>query len=410
MACRVAAMSACLPFFQGPPAVLDLPVRSTPAGAASPDLLCCALSTAIGAVEALRLPSPSRAGSGGAACGGAASEELRRSLAQVHRALQAAAAAAAAAQPGVDAVAPCANASGCPKASAVSSSQLAEGRRLLAGLLEADVPARLVACIGALDFEARKDAMRLFTDLLRHALPLEAGEALVAYFASHPTIVQLLLEGCGRARVFAHCAEMLRDCARFPALVAALLEGGVAPRLIDLAGHPSFELSTEAFATLRELLLVHKEVAVRHVMSEFEAFFGLFHSSLLAAETDYVVKRQALRLLADVLLDRTFCEVMVQYVADERFLQIHMNALRDSSRSIQLGGFHIFKIFVANPSKPRKVHSILHRNKDGLLKMLSTFSAEAAQDGILHQDLMAVERVLRSLEAPSKRQSSGNGL
>jgi len=273
---------------------------------------------------------------------------------------------------------------------------------LMAALLDADAPAQLVACMGLLGFEARKDAMRFFTALLRSALPLGADELLVAYFRSHPRIARLLLEGSGRHEVFAHCAQMIRACTRYPQLVAALLEEGAAYRLIDLAQHQSFDISSEAFSSLRELLLVHREAAASYVVANFEEFFTHYHR-LLQRGMDYVARRQALRLLGDMLLDRAYMEVMLAYVSNEQFLQIHMNLMRDSSKIIQLDAFHVFKIFVANPQKPHRVVMILYKNKERLLKLLNLLDSGKDSKTSASEDLRIVMGVLTALTTPPRR-------
>mmetsp|Transcript_30326 Transcript_30326/g.76691 ORF Transcript_30326/g.76691 Transcript_30326/m.76691 type:complete len:85 (+) Transcript_30326:1-255(+) len=77
-----------------------------------------------------------------------------------------------------------------------------------------------------------------------------------------------------------------------------------------------------------------------------------------------------------------------------------MNAMRESSRAIHLGSFHIFKVFVANPRKPHSVHSILYRNRQRLVKLLRALSADCRGDGILAEDFNSVVGMLEALEAP----------
>ncbi|XP_022874713.1 putative MO25-like protein At4g17270 isoform X2 [Olea europaea var. sylvestris] len=45
------------------------------------------------------------------------------------------------------------------------------------------------------------------------------------------------------------------------------------------------------------------------------------------------------------------------YIAEVLQLKVMMRLLKDSSKNIQISAFHIFKVFVANPSKPRKIKS-----------------------------------------------------
>jgi len=266
----------------------------------------------------------------------------------------------------------------------------AEKSELLAGLLAADLPARMLAVLPKLDFEARKDVMRLFN------LILQLGTTPVFdYVRSHGQILQLLLDGCADAEVALHSNMMLRSCTRHVELVVCLLEADFATGLLKLTQHQTFDISSDAFSSLRELLLTHKAAAAAHLEKHFREFFAMYNEHLQAE--DYVTKRQALRLLGEILLDRRFMRVMLSYVSDEQFLQIHMNLLRDSSKAIQADAFHVFKIFAANPNKPPRVHQILLKNRERLVKLLDSMGKEG--DESFAQDRKAVVQALRALEA-----------
>jgi calcium binding protein 39 len=107
-----------------------------------------------------------------------------------------------------------------------------------------------------------------------------------------------------------------------------------------------------------------------------------------------VTKRQSLKLLGEILLDRANFNVMTKYIANEANLKMMMNLLRDKSKNIQFEAFHVFKVgsppflaenmsyskfspgfqvFVANPKKPPQIEIILRRNKEKLLNFLKTF-------------------------------------
>ena len=118
-------------------------------------------------------------------------------------------------------------------------------------------------------------------------------------------------------------------------------------------------------------------------------FFSSFTTLILS--NNYVTKRQSLKLLGEILLDRANFNVMTRYIANEANLKMMMNLLRDKSKNIQFEAFHVFKVlsfiivmmnviadnfakvFVANPKKPPQIESILRRNKDKLLAFLKSF-------------------------------------
>jgi len=383
MACRVAACVPLLGFrhrawqaFRGPAEHSPESASLCQAAGERPRGLCRALSEQIDAVARLQGASPEPAG---ADAGAAAAAELHSSLREVLWCLRP-----------------------DDKASPWGDSCLEVAGLLLA----ADVPARLVGCLPLLGFEARKDASRVFTALLRAGASLEAE--IARNLRSSPRLLRMLLEGCGDAEVFFHCSQMLRACAGEQGLLEALHQEAAADTLIALAQHPSFDISSEAFASLRVLMLGHREASASYLEANFSHFFGLYHG-LLQTE-DYATRRQALKLLSEILLDRAFMRVMIEYVKDERYLQLHMNLLRDSSKAIRMEAFQVFKIFAANPNKPRRVQIILHRNRDRLVQLLGALRpkeddspvARSQGGAVFERDLATVVKLLGALELPSK--------
>jgi calcium binding protein 39 len=108
--------------------------------------------------------------------------------------------------------------------------------------------------------------------------------------------------------------------------------------------------------------------------------------------SNYVTKRQSIKLLGEILLDRANYTVMLAYVDSPEHLKLTMNLLRDKSKNIQYEAFHVFKVnqgfltctdfysclchiqvFVANPKKSKAVQDILLKNRDKLLNFLPRF-------------------------------------
>lgn len=270
--------------------------------------------------------------------------------------------------------------------------------------LAEDVPARLVGLLDCVCFEAKKDAMRFLSTLLREAAPLGTDTAVAGYLIRHPSMVALLLDGCGKEAIFAHCSEILRGCCGLPTFAKAFLNVELITKMFELAQNPNFEISSQAFASMGELFLSNTGTAEQFLLKHFDSVFDLFHG-LLKPETDYVVKRQALRLMADILLRPEFRNVMLVYAINDVYLRINMNVLRDSSRTVRIGAFHIFKIFAANPNKPIRVQSILHRNKYRLLELIHELSQHTRGDESLLEDLSTVNALLYVLDAPVVRRT-----
>ena len=70
----------------------------------------------------------------------------------------------------------------------------------------------------------------------------------------------------------------------------------------------------------------------------FENYTRLINSN------NYVTKRQSLKLLGELLLDRPNFNVMTKYIASTENLKLMMNLLRDKSRNIQFEAFYVFKV------------------------------------------------------------------
>jgi calcium binding protein 39 len=73
-----------------------------------------------------------------------------------------------------------------------------------------------------------------------------------------------------------------------------------------------------------------------------QQFFKMYDGLVLSS--NYVTKRQSLKLLGEILLDRANYAIMTRYIANEANMKMMMNFLRDKSRNIQFEAFHVFKV------------------------------------------------------------------
>jgi calcium binding protein 39 len=202
-----------------------------------------------------------------------------------------------------------------------------------------------------------------------------------------------------------NCGAILRDAARDDRTAAALLADDAAlRRLLAAVDAPSFEVASDAFATLRDLLTRHKAVVAARLNTRPPAtdLWRLVFAPLVASG-NYVTRRQSARLLGELLLERANAASMLRYVADPDNLKAAMVLLKDSSRSIQYEAFHVFKVFVANPAKPPAIVAILASNRDKLLKHLGDFQAD--RDDEQFKEEKAV--VLREIAALGEQGGGG---
>lgn len=271
--------------------------------------------------------------------------------------------------------------------------------------LAADLPVRLVSALHELEFEVRKDVIGVFSAIIRLGSHGGADQQLQEYVRGHPRFFQILVEGYQYPEVATHCGIMLRSCARHSRLVEAFLgQTELVVRLLSFTSHGSFDVSSEAFSTLHDYLLTHKAVSAVFLEANFSEFFKVFNG-LLQSE-DYVTQRQALKLLSETLLDRTFMRVMLLYIGNDQYLQIHMNLLRSKSKAIQFEAFHVFKIFVANPQKPPRVQQILYKNKKKLVELLETLHASRPDDRQFAEDQSTVIGKLQALQPAAEQKGA----
>lgn len=87
----------------------------------------------------------------------------------------------------------------------------------------------------------------------------------------------------------------------------------------------------------------HKTLVAAFLQTNFETFFSKYNIILIQSES-YVTKRQSIKLLGEILLDRANYNVMTQYVDSGDHLKIIMKLLRDDRRMINYEGFHVFKV------------------------------------------------------------------
>jgi calcium binding protein 39 len=86
----------------------------------------------------------------------------------------------------------------------------------------------------------------------------------------------------------------------------------------------------------------HKQLCADFLEKNYDRFFGAYQN-LLHSE-NYVVRRQSLKLLGELLLDRHNFNVMTRYISSTENLKLMMNMLKEKSRNIQFEAFHVFKV------------------------------------------------------------------
>eukprot|EP01099_Mayorella_cantabrigiensis_P000896 TRINITY_DN1382_c0_g1_i1.p1 TRINITY_DN1382_c0_g1~~TRINITY_DN1382_c0_g1_i1.p1 ORF type:complete len:363 (-),score=102.87 TRINITY_DN1382_c0_g1_i1:252-1259(-) len=229
----------------------------------------------------------------------------------------------------------------------------------------------LVTELGRLEFEAKKDVSLIFNNLLRR----QVGDRFVTveYLNNNPPLLAKLVNGYTDVDIALHCGAMLRDITRHESLVKLILQSSdnLFWKFFEFIEMVNFDVASDAFTTFKELLTKHKALVAEFLEKNYDRFFELY-TSLLKSE-NYVTKRQSLKLLGELLLDRANFNVMTRYISSQDNLKLMMILLKHKSASIQFEAFHVFKVFVANPNKTQAVLDILVRNRERLISFLSNF-------------------------------------
>ncbi|KAG8385836.1 hypothetical protein BUALT_Bualt03G0086600 [Buddleja alternifolia] len=251
----------------------------------------------------------------------------------------------------------------------------------------------LIICLPKLNLEARKDATQVVANLQRQ----QVQSRLIAcdYLEKNIDLMDILVSGYENTDLALHYGAMLRECIRHQSVARYVLESEHMKKFFDYIQVPNFDIASDAAATFKELLTRHKSTVAEFLSKNYEWFFAEYNSKLLES-ANYITRRQAIKLLGDILLDRSNSAVMTRYVSSRDNLRILMNLLRESSKSIQIDAFHVFKLFAANQNKPPDIVGILLTNRSKLLRLFADFKTEkGSMDDFL---AMAVEAAKKAGE------------
>lgn len=232
--------------------------------------------------------------------------------------------------------------------------------------------------LAKMDFEARKDVVQIFGKILKR----EVGQRFptVEYICTQkPEILTELCRGYENAEIALNTGIMLRECiAKEPLAKIILYSDELFYKFFDYVQLSQFDIASDAFATFKDLLSSHKILCADFLEKNYDRIFDKY-VELLNSE-NYVTRRQSLKLLGELLLDRANFTVMTKYISNPENLKLMMNMLRDKSRNIQFEAFHVFKVFVANPNKTKPILDILLKNKSKLVTFLDAFHNDRAED------------------------------
>ena len=143
------------------------------------------------------------------------------------------------------------------------------------------------------------------------------------YVLANFDLVQRIVEGYESESAALHCGSMLRECIRHNILVQSILNSPFIWKIFNSYVHlPNFEVASDAFNSLRELLVTprNKSIASTFLETRFDEVFT--HYEQLLQVGNYVTRRRALKLLGEVLLDRSNFRVMMKFISSKEYLKV----------------------------------------------------------------------------------------
>lgn len=245
-----------------------------------------------------------------------------------------------------------------------------------------------------LDFDARKDVLILFLTLLRRQIG--SSSPTVDYLINKkPEIIVLLIKGPETPEIGLICGQILRDCIKFEVINKFVISSPLFWNFFKYVQIPTFEIATDAFITLHDLLTIHKKLLSEFLANNYEVFTS--HINELIQSKNYVTKRQSVRLLAELVLQRQNQFFLNRYFDDTNNLKLIMLLLSDKLKNLQIEGFHIFKFFVAKPKKSQKVLDILTKNKENFIAFFQNFNISNTSDSNLIDERNYILNEIRKL-------------
>ncbi|KAI1241876.1 hypothetical protein IHE44_0005379 [Lamprotornis superbus] len=255
----------------------------------------------------------------------------------------------------------------------------------------------LIANLQLIDFEGKKDVSQIFNNILRRQIGTRSPT--VEYISAHPHILFMLLKGYESPNIALRCGIMLRECIRHEPLAKIILFSEQFRDFFKYVEMSTFDIASDAFATFKDLLTRHKLLVAEFLEQNYDVIFEDYEK-LLHSE-NYVTKRQSLKLLGELILDRHNFAIMTKYISKPENLKLMMNLLRDKSPNIQFEAFHVFKVFVASPNKTQPIVEILLKNQPKLIEFLSNFQKERTDDEQFTDEKNYLIKQIRDLKKPT---------
>lgn len=262
-----------------------------------------------------------------------------------------------------------------------------------------DIILQLIRCLRYIDFEGKKYTSQILSNLLKRQIGTRYPTVEYILQTNESDVMDELLLGYDHPEIALHSGLVLRECTKHEKLATIVLSDEKFFNFFNYVEVSTFDIATDAFITFKDLLTVHKNSAATFLETNYDRFFTDYKK--LLTSDNYVTRRQSLKLLGELLLDRHNYLTMDRYIGSAENLKLMMTMLADGSRSIAFEAFHVFKIFVANPNKKKEVLDILLKNKEKLIDFLSKFQSDRREEEQFHEEREYLIKQVRQLQRPA---------
>lgn len=260
-------------------------------------------------------------------------------------------------------------------------------------------------------FESRKDIAAIFNNLIIRGSS-DNNDSCTAFadfvFSNYDEVMQTIIDNYGLdPDVALLSGSMLRSTLKHQHLYKRLLntdgpqptsaERYVYPLLDHFVNLQNFDVASDALASVRDIFITDPNVASEYLERDYDNVISKFNINLQSS--NYITRRLSLKLLGEILLDRSNFNVMMRYISSRENLKIIMLLLSDPSPNIQFEAFHVFKIFAANPNKTAEITKVLSQNKIKLVSYLEKFHCEKeSSDDQFRDEKILIVTTLNALE------------
>jgi len=276
-----------------------------------------------------------------------------------------------------------------------------DNRKKLTSLLhESGMLLKIIMRLTTFDFEGKKDGAAVVNHIVRRT---EHNNTKDYFIKNMPAIQKSLVAGYNQIDSALPSGTILQEIAKQEVLVEALLreeaKDNVIFQVMEYGDLRNFDIMSDAFTSLKIFTTRHKALLAKWLQENYKPFFIKLNS--LISSKNYVTRRQSLRLLGEILLERKNFNIMMEYICDRENLKLLMTMLKDKSKAIQFEAFHVFKVFVANPKQPYSVKLVLWNNKKRLIEYFGTFQQEREDQQFIDEKGLVLQRLV-SIEKPTE--------